>query len=322
MSNSEPVNSERELVRLLRSIGEELGIEVTTAFTDWIVELKSPENCVARVFGYDFGLNPSSAAEIARDKCATSHVLAKANIRCVEHHIVFRPDFGKFSGQTSTYQTAYQLFRRFGDDVVCKNNRGTGGTHVYRATTAQQVEQAMARVFAVHYACALSPFRNITAEYRVILVDGEATAVFSKARPAVVGDGVSTVAVLIAKTHPDALGAERPIELSREELCAVPNRGKSLEINWRHNLGKGAMPNFEMSTELRDDLVAMARCALVALCMRCGSVDIVLVGGQLEVLEVNNGIMVEGLSRSGEVGHKLARSTYERLVRCVLNLPA
>jgi len=318
MALASEANSERHLVKLLRQLGSEMGLEVRTSFTDWIVELKAPDNRVVRIFGYDFGVNSSSSAEIVNDKCATSYVLREAEIDCIDHQIVFRPDFLKFSAQKSTYAHAVELFSRFDSDVVCKNNIGTGGTHVYRAQDVGSLEQAMARIFAVHYACAISPFVAIDKELRVIVVDGEPMATFSKRRPSVLGTGTESVAQLIAAQLPEVISSSRSIELTSQALTSVPLKGERIELNWRHNLGQGAIPEFDLEQLLKERAHVIALRTVQALQLRAASVDIVVTGGKMRVLEVNNGIMVENLAASGPKGNALARATYLRLIGLAL----
>lgn len=314
-------NTDRELIKILRVLAPEFGLTISTAFTDWVIRLAHPDGRRILIFGYDFGLNSSSSAEIARDKGATSHLLREANVPCLEHRIVFRPDWAKYTNQPSTYEAAFRAFKDFGEDVVCKNNKGTGGIHVFRARAIGEVEQVLSDIFDVHYACTMSPFLKIDSEVRVILIDGHATAVFSKQRPETLGDGTSTFAELVAKQHPDLLVSGQMADVSKKQLLTVPDNGEARVVNWRHNLGQGAAPNFDIQCHMREAAVALACKAVEALGLRAASVDIVWSNGDPRVMEVNSGIMVESLSRSGDVGRGLAMDTYRALIRGGLTVP-
>ena len=82
MLASNESNTDRELVRILRALAPEFGLTLETAFTDWIIRLAHSDGRLVLVFGYDFGLNPSSSAKIANDKGATSFLLREANVPC------------------------------------------------------------------------------------------------------------------------------------------------------------------------------------------------------------------------------------------------
>lgn len=312
--NTQASNNERELINLLTQIALEENYTLSRSFTDWVVEVINEQNDKILIFGYDFGLNPSSSAEIARDKAATSYLLSKAGIPCLEERVIFRPDWAKYTGQSSAYALAFQAFEEFNGDVVCKNNKGTGGVHVYRARSYSDLEQALLRIFAVHYACAVSPFIDIDDEVRVILVDRAPKAVFAKQRPSVKGDGMSTVATLIAKQLPDLLAGGQLAGIAVDQLLEIPSAGQRRCVNWRHNLGQGAAPVFEVEHERRQEGIALALAAVSALNLRAASIDVFWSNNQPGILEVNSGIMVENLARSGDTGRKMALETYRALI--------
>ena len=60
---------------LLRQVCAERGIAITGFSSDWVLCLQR-EGAAAYVFGYDFPLNSATAQLIAKDKCATSDLLA------------------------------------------------------------------------------------------------------------------------------------------------------------------------------------------------------------------------------------------------------
>jgi glutathione synthase/RimK-type ligase-like ATP-grasp enzyme len=312
-------DTDRELPRILRYLSSELGLAMSAGLNDHLIRLSHPDGRSILVFGYDFGLNPSSSAEIARDKGATAYLLRKAGVPCVDHRIIFRADWEKFTDQEGVYLTARKTFQEFREDVVCKNNRGTGGNNVFRACTFAEMELALSRIFNVHYACAVSPFLPIEREIRVIVVDGDITAIFSKQRPEVVGDGVSTLVALMAIQTPEALTQGKPLTPSAAELLSVPAAGERRVVNWRHNLGQGAKPDFDISSDICDTSSALAVQAVTALNLRAASVDVVWAAGPPTVLEVNSGIMTENLARSGPLGLSLAVNTYRALIHAGLN---
>jgi glutathione synthase/RimK-type ligase-like ATP-grasp enzyme len=103
-------------------------------------------------------------------------------------------------------------------------------------------------------------------------------------------------------------------------LRRVPADGELTVLNWRHNLGQGASPDFIADAGLEGQLSRIAEQSLSALGLRCGSVDVLSTPDSLQVLEVNNGIMVENLARSGVHGASLAKATYCALIRKLLDL--
>jgi glutathione synthase/RimK-type ligase-like ATP-grasp enzyme len=72
---------------------------------------------------------------------------------------------------------------------------------------------------------------------------------------------------------------------------------KARATDWRHNLDLGAQPVLLPPGATRDACVALAIRAARAIDIRFASIDIVRVGGEWKVLEINSGVMMETLGR-------------------------
>jgi glutathione synthase/RimK-type ligase-like ATP-grasp enzyme len=77
--------------------------------------------------------------------------------------------------------------------------------------------------------------------------------------------------------------------------------------DWRHNLEFGAQPVLLEQGDARDACVALAIRAARAIGIRFASVDIVRVGAEWRVLEINSGVMMEML---GKHHPELVHATY------------
>jgi glutathione synthase/RimK-type ligase-like ATP-grasp enzyme len=77
--------------------------------------------------------------------------------------------------------------------------------------------------------------------------------------------------------------------------------------DWRHNLEFGAQPVLLEQGDARDACVALAIRAARAIGIRFASVDIVRVGAEWRVLEINSGVMMEML---GKHRPELVHATY------------
>jgi glutathione synthase/RimK-type ligase-like ATP-grasp enzyme len=72
---------------------------------------------------------------------------------------------------------------------------------------------------------------------------------------------------------------------------------KQRGADWRHNLDLGARPVLLPSGETRDACVALAISAARTIGIRFASIDMIRVGGEWKVLEINSGVMMETLGR-------------------------
>jgi hypothetical protein len=191
-------NTERVLVLAVKEIAKELGIKFKAFSQNWIIRLEKNNN-VKYIFGYNFDINGASGQLIANDKCATAELLTYNKVPAVEHRLFLRPDLSAYVASEGNWQEITQYFLKSGSDLVCKSNVGTGGNHVYRAQTLLELERSVHDLFRSKRAIALSPFIDIEAEYRLIMLDKTCELAYEKIRPEVTGDGRSTLLELILK---------------------------------------------------------------------------------------------------------------------------
>jgi glutathione synthase/RimK-type ligase-like ATP-grasp enzyme len=72
---------------------------------------------------------------------------------------------------------------------------------------------------------------------------------------------------------------------------------KARGADWRHNLDLGARPVLLAPGATRDTCVALAISAAQAIGIRFASVDMIRVGSEWKVLEINSGVMMETLGK-------------------------
>jgi glutathione synthase/RimK-type ligase-like ATP-grasp enzyme len=82
---------------------------------------------------------------------------------------------------------------------------------------------------------------------------------------------------------------------------------KQRSSDWRHNLEFGAEPVLLERGDAREACVALALRAAHAIGIRFASVDVVRVGTEWQVLEINSGVMMEML---GKLHPELVHATY------------
>jgi len=211
---------------------------------------------------------------------------------------------------------------KFGFPVGVKPLTGTGGLDVIKATCWREAEAAVQHIFSREYGLAVSPYKKVVDEYRCICLDASVELVYRKVRSSVTGDGQSSVGVLLAKRiangTPEEMAAltQAAAELRPEELGAVPSEGKSVALQWKHNLGQGAQADLEVPVEMKVKLSEVAVKTVAAIGMRFCSVDIIDVENEgLMVMEVNGGVMMDSLmGQMGEAGKALAEQLYETAV--------
>jgi glutathione synthase/RimK-type ligase-like ATP-grasp enzyme len=320
------MNSERALVRILREICGERNIKLTSFSGDWVFCLRARER-VAYVFGYDFGLNTATAKLISKDKAATSDLLHLHGVPRIEHRIFHGPQLLGFVPMQGNWASILDYFKSCNHDVVCKPIEGTGGAGVFRAQSPLELELAVHKLFANNRSICICPFASLEAEYRVPVLNGNAEFIYQKQRPKVTGDGHRTLLNLIVDQFAGNGNVEAllPVLTGAKErkldLKSIPKEGESVTLNWRHNLGQGSTPALlRADTQPGIAVVKLAVLAARMLGIALASVDIVAVNGELKVLEINSGIMMESLVRALPQGNQIAKRFYEKIICAVLDL--
>jgi D-alanine-D-alanine ligase-like ATP-grasp enzyme len=313
----------RVMVKLLREIAIERGIEMQTSGHDWVIRLEK-SGVVRWVFGYDFELNSAAAHLIAKDKSAGCDAMRAGGVDCVAHELFIPPSLRKFVGDAGSFASLHETFTRFGRDVVVKPNDGTGGLDVMRCRSLPELEEAVVRVWGKQRAACVSPFERIEREVRLVMLDGEVLVMYEKRRPEVIGDGRSTQLELLGGqvSQPEAglmLSAiGRDARESNLDLSRVPKAGERVVLNWRHNLGQGAgIHELEPTDELHGSAIELARRAAKSMNLRFGSIDLIEVRSidgesELKVLEVNAGVMMESFARLASGGLEKSKLVYAR----------
>jgi glutathione synthase/RimK-type ligase-like ATP-grasp enzyme len=294
------LNSQRIFVDVLRRYCAEREIAIDVKSDGWLIVMQrgTKRRCA---FGYDIGLNSAVAHRIANDKAATAEVLQMAGIACVPHALFLSPEMNQYVSQPGSWEAMLRLLQQYPQGIVVKPNEGTTGEQVFMVSTKPGLELAASRIFSSQLSLAISPRVNIEDEVRVVLLDGDPVAVYSKNRPSIVGDGKHSLLELALAATPVA---QRSTvlpgmigDLDKAELDAILPPGQRRVLNWRHNLDSGARPALLEQGKIRDACVEIAIRAAKAIDIRFASIDVVQVNGGWQILEINSGVMMEALSR-------------------------
>lgn len=304
-------NKKRKYVNILNEICEEEGITLSSYSGDWAFMLEK-EDKKAFILGYQFGLNPSSVQQICTDKNIASEVLKQAGVPSVFHQCYMSPQLQSYIGVHGNWATLLKELE-IHKTLVCKDNYGTGGNQVYLVHNARELEAAASQIFTVSQAMAVCPYEEIEAEYRLVILDGTIRLAFTKIRPALIGDGVSTVAELFAAYIASGKGSGMAVP-EMTDLKKIPKAGESWLLGWKHNLGQGASAK-EIDIEmLEPEVTALVEDVYHALRIRFASVDVIRCADGWKVLEVNSGVMMEHFAGTSEAYYQKAKAIYKDAV--------
>lgn len=311
------LNKNRNFVKILKEICDEEGIEVKSFNYEWIFELK--KGVIKNfIYGYQFGINPSTSAELCSDKSAACEVLETYGIPSVKHALFMAPKYLKYLGEGENWDRINCFFKENGT-IVCKQNNGTGGENVYKVTNQIMLEEVTHKILSVSDAMAVSVYEEIEEEYRIVVLNDQVKLVFGKEINVLTGDGESTLRQLVSRFILENTSDSIP-SFTNEELSTIIPMGETKRVNWKHNLGQGANPKIVEDEAILSDLSKIALSATRALRINFASVDIIKTVQGFKVLEVNSGVMMDNFSLINERHYELAKSIYREAILLMLNI--
>ena len=194
-------------------------------------------------------------------------------------------------------------------EVVIKKNVGSGGLGIYRASSEEKMKEKIYKLLQQNFSIAICPFYQIAHEYRLVVVGGKIKLIYEKIRPEVVGDGNSTIAQLIER---DNLKVKLDESVEPNEIL---KNGERKLLNWKHNLGQGSTASIINDLKLKQRLEKMAEKVFKIFDLSCGAIDIVDIGGELKVLELNSGVMMEKFSKMGQEYYSISKNVYSEIIK-------
>lgn len=309
------MNNERMIVTLLREIAKENGFSFRTYAYDWIKEL-SKNGKSMYIYGYNFPLNNTSFTQIANDKASTSEILTNNDIPNVEHFYFMSPNdihYVRYLGVNGNWKQMLSLLDVY-RKIVVKPNTGTGGTGLIIVENEEELEIAVNETFSKTSTLCISPYYDISDEYRVIILNGEVKLVFRKMRPCVIGNGIDSISVLCAKQN------KRLDKSTNVNSAYIPKDGEKVTVGWKHNLGQGSTPDQIKDGVFYNAVTKLAKKALNCLGGNFASVDCVNIAGEFRVLEVNSGVMTDNFANSTPENYEVAKDIYKSAINYYFNI--
>ncbi|WP_424188179.1 ATP-grasp domain-containing protein [Actinokineospora sp. G85] len=160
-------------VRQLSAAAAELGLAVEWLSDHWIARVRR-DGVTKTVIGYAFPLNLASASQLASDKAGASTVLAAAGVPVFGHEL--------FRFQGVERERWSEVVGGMGLPLVLKPHMESGGIDVVRVASVDELDEALEFLAGKYRAIAVSPYREIEDEYRVVVLDGEVLLTYRKVR--------------------------------------------------------------------------------------------------------------------------------------------
>ncbi len=163
---------ERVLPQMIERVCDELGLNYQVYCDGWLLRITNDQQA-AFVFGYTFSLNSSSAAEIAKDKVATYHVLHGAGVSVVPHYLLRPPVHGVVTSELINSVVPDDVW-----PLVVKPLEGSSGKYVFVIEGAGELREHCNERGGIVWAA--SPLMQAKSEIRVVILDGQVQLIYRK----------------------------------------------------------------------------------------------------------------------------------------------
>ncbi|MEM9248820.1 MAG: ATP-dependent carboxylate-amine ligase [Pseudomonadota bacterium] len=327
------------LAEAAAALGGRLELEAAFGHAGWF---HTEAGAVRPIFGNALGLNPEAAAMLAADKDYTARLLAAEGIPTPEGRLVFSPAYRSrmalknrdVAARLPGAREAITSARALGFPLIVKPNSGSEGRGVHRVATQSELGEALDALFVTDDRVRLEaclPGEDL----RVTVLDERVRLAYRRIPPAVIGDGIRTVATLLAEWCAERSVAHRGAKLSPDDpriartlgeqglgLEDVVEVGRRIMLLRSANLSAGGSM-VSLDAALSAPLAATACKAVRVLGLRWAGVDFLVPpeapdGRGAPVLEVNAAPGLDYFASAGPAEWEAARL----LLMDVLTAPA
>lgn len=258
-----------------------------------------------------FPHNSASSSRIIDSKSVCSLMLSSAGLPVIAHCKMYRSDTEGYISQAETNQEICEnMLKKYGG-VVIKPNDSYEGKDVYACFTAKEIEHALFEVFRKKEILAASPYIDSNNEYRVFYLQGNCLLAYRKIRPYVVGDGVSSLRLLVSQSH-----MQNEDIIKSLDFDYIPSLGEKIEIGWKFNLSCGSSLEIVDDSKLTETLFSLTQRAADAINAQFVTVDFLESKKEknLSILEINAGVALDQFILKHPRGRAIAYSIYEKAI--------
>jgi len=100
-------------------------------------------------------------------------------------------------------------------------------------------------------------------------------------------------------------------------LDYIPKKDEKVTLGWKHNLCLGANPVVIAEPKLTKVLSELALKAARALNIKFASIDIVKIGEEFKILEINSKVTMGNFAASSEENYQITKSIYKDAIEAM-----
>ena len=158
------------------------------------------------------GLNPSGATSVANDKHCAAFLLKNFGYSVADEILLRHDDPVK----EHTIQVGEDFAISLGFPVIVKPRNLSKGKMVFKVNGPGQYREAVTRLFSIPRHALVQRYCP-GSDYRIVVFEGEVVAAYHRSPPAIVGDGVRSIAELVCAYREQLHAKGRDVYLSMQD---------------------------------------------------------------------------------------------------------
>jgi len=277
-------------------------------------------------------MNTLGASEVAKDKDYAAFFIKKLGYPTIKGKTFFSDYWAKALDSKLDIDAAYRYALKLGFPVIVKPNSASQGRGVALVHTKAEFYRAMKHIFAIDRIGLVQ--RAVSGkDYRIVVLDDEVISAYERIPLSVVGDGRSSIAMLLAKKQKEFLrdGRDTVIKSDDRRLTAklskarmtmnsIPVKGERIPLLDNANLSTGGD-----SVDVTDLIHATFRDIAVKLTrdmgLRLCGVDLMIAGDITEpakkywVIEINAAPGLDHYATTGATQQKIVEELYLKVLK-------
>ncbi len=318
------------LVKLAPRIGARVVLEPVWRIVGQII-FKSGKHSYFRYNTLD--LNPVGSSDIAKDKDYANFFMEQMGYPIVpKSKTFFSAAWARaIHAEDRGIDGAYAYAAEIGFPVVVKPNSGSQGAGVAFVATKRELYAALRRIFKKdRVALIQKPVKG--KDYRLVVLDDSVISAYERIPLSVVGDGVSSIEILLAKkqeafvreqrdTRIDFKDPRMSIKLSRAHRtwASVPQDGERVYLLDNANLSSGG-DAIDVLPQVHPEFLACAVRLTRDMGLRLCGVDLIVDGDisnppqSFWILEINAAPGLDHYARTGKKQQKIVEDLYLKVL--------
>ena len=281
-------------------------------------------------------INRMGASEIARDKGYAKYFLRHLGHPVVPGKVFYSKGWCKAIGSKKNIDRAYEYARRLGFPVFVKPNSRSRGVGVDKVSTRAEFYAAMRYAFTKDDVAVVEEAIASASDYRIVVLDQKVISAYERLPLNVIGDGRSTIRVLLKKKqqHFNEIGRDTQIDLRdsrllrnlkrlRLTLNSILEKDRQVYVLDNANLSSGGESR-DVTGIIHADFRQLAINVTRGMGLRLCGVDVLVADGSLAdpakkfyVLEINSAPGLDHYAKIGREQKSIVEDLYLKVIKAM-----